>query len=161
MAVDSTIGARTYFSVLETLRNELLRQDKVRTVTVGDITQVDLDKQTIFPLAHIIVNDVNFEPQIITYNISVLLMDIVHDDTTTNEPLLYNNDNEDYVLNSMLHIGNYVTDRLSKGTLYDGNQFVERSTVTAEPFKDRFENELAGWAFTFDITLRNNIDRCN
>ena len=32
MAVDSTIGARTYFSVLETLRNELLRQDKVRTV---------------------------------------------------------------------------------------------------------------------------------
>lgn len=161
MAVDSTIGARTYFSVLETLRNELLRQDKVRTVTAGDITQVDLDKQTIFPLAHIIVNDVSFETQIITYNISVLLMDIVHDDTTTNEPLLYNNDNEDYVLNSMLHIGNYVTDRLSKGTLYDGNQFVERSTVTAEPFKDRFENELAGWAFTFDLTLRNNIDRCN
>lgn len=161
MAVDSTIGARTYFSVLETLRNELLRQDKVRTVTAGDITQVDLDKQTIFPLAHIIVNDVSFETQIITYNISVLLMDIVHDDTTTNEPLLYNNDNEDYVLNSMLHIGNYVTDRLSRGTLYDGNQFVERSTVTAEPFKDRFENELAGWAFTFDLTLRNNIDRCN
>lgn len=161
MAVDSTIGARTYFSVLETLRNELLRQDKVRTVTAGDITQVDLDKQTIFPLAHIIVNDVSLEPQIITYNISVLLMDIVHEDTTTNEPLIYNNDNEEYVLNSMLHIGNYVTDRLSKGALYDGNQFVERSTVTAEPFKDRFENELAGWAFTFDITLRNNIDRCN
>ena len=161
MAVDSTIGARTYFSVLETLRNELLRQDKVRTVTAGDITQIDLDKQTIFPLAHIIVNDVSFEPQIITYNISVLLMDIVHEDTTTNEPLIYNTDNEEYILNSMLHIGNYVTDRLSKGALYDGNQFVERSTVTAEPFKDRFENELAGWAFTFDITLRNNIDRCN
>lgn len=161
MAVDSTIGARTYFSVLEILRNELLRQDKVRTVTAGDITQIDLDKQTIFPLAHIIVNDVNFDQQIITYNISVLLMDIVHDDTTTNEPFLYNNDNEEYVLNSMLYIGNYVTDRLSKGTLYDGNKFVERSTVTAEPFKDRFENELAGWAFTFDITLRNNIDRCN
>ena len=161
MAVDSTIGARSYFEVVETLRDELLRQNKVRTVSVGDITEIDLDKQTIFPLAHIIINNVSFEPQIATYNISLLLMDIVHEDTTANEPIVYKSDNESYILNSMLHIGNYVTDRLSMGTLYDGNKFIERSTVTAEPFKDRFENELAGWAFTFDITLRNNIDRCN
>lgn len=161
MAIDSTIGARSYFEVVETLRDELLRQNKVRTVSVGDITEIDLDKQTIFPLAHIIINNVSFEPQIATYNISLLLMDIVHEDTTANEPIVYKNDNESYILNSMLHIGNYVTDRLSMGTLYDGNKFIERSTVTAEPFKDRFENELAGWAFTFDITLRNNIDRCN
>lgn len=161
MAVDNTIGARSYIEVIETLRDELLRENKVRTVTVGDITEIDLDKQTIFPLAHIIVNNVSFEPQIATYNISLLIMDIIHEDTTTNEPIVYQNDNENYILNSMLHIGNYITDKLSMGSLYDGNKFIERGSVSAEPFKDRFENELAGWAFTFDITLRNNIDRCN
>ena len=57
MAVDSTIGARGYFEVVEVLRDELLRNNKVRTVTVGNISEVDLDKQTIFPLAHIIVKN--------------------------------------------------------------------------------------------------------
>ena len=161
MAIDEKIGAKGYFEVVEILRDELLRNNKVRTVTVGDISEIDLDKQTIFPLAHIIVNNVSFEPQIATYNISILLMDMVHEDTTTDEPLIYQNDNEMYVLNTMLLIGNYVTDRLSMGALYDGNKFIERSTVDAEPFKDRFENTLAGWTFTFDITLRNNIDRCS
>lgn len=161
MAVDEKIGAKGYFEVVEILRDELLRNNKVRTVTVGDISEIDLDKQTIFPLGHIIVNNVSFEPQIATYNISILLMDMVHEDTTTDEPLIYQNDNEMYVLNTMLLVGNYVTDRLSMGALYDGNKFIERSTVDAEPFKDRFENTLAGWTFTFDITLRNNIDRCS
>lgn len=161
MAVNETFGARSYLEVVKALEAELLRNDKVRTVTVGDITEVDLDKQTIFPLAHIIVNNVSFEQRIATYNITILLMDMLHEDTTTDEPLIYRNDNELYVLNSMLHVGNYVTDRFNLGALYDENTFIERGTVDAEPFKDRFENALGGWAFTFDLTVRNNIDRCN
>ncbi|BCV04740.1 MAG: hypothetical protein CM15mV90_050 [uncultured marine virus] len=61
----------------------------------------------------------------------------------------------------MLNIGNHLTDKLFNGDLYDGNTFVDRASVNAEPFVDRFENQMAGWAFTFDLVTRNNIDRCN
>ena len=88
-------------------------------------------------------------------------MDIVHDDITENEPNIYKNDNELYVLNTMFNIGNHLTDKLFNGSLYDGNTFVDRSSVSAQPFKDRFENLLAGWSFNFQLTVRNNIDRCN
>ena len=160
MAVNENIGAQSYLQVLEILRDELLNDPNITTVTTGDISDVDLSKQTMFPLAHIIVGNARFESSIITYSVSVLLMDIVHSDTT-DEPSIYQDDNELYVLNTMLNIGNRLTEKLFNGNLYDGNTYVDRGTVSAEPFTDRFENLMAGWAFTFDLVTRNNIDRCS
>lgn len=161
MAVNQNIGAQSYLQVVEILRNELLANENITTVTQGDISDVDLAKQTIFPLAHILVNNAIFSSTIITYNISVLIMDMVHNDDTADEPSIYQNTNEMYVHNTMLNVGNHLTDKLFNGSLYDGNTFVDRASVNAEPFVDRFENQMAGWAFTFDLVTRNNIDRCN
>lgn len=161
MAINQNIGAQSYLQIIEILRDELLSNNNITTVSVGDITEIDLDKQTIFPLAHIVVGNTSFNSTIVTYDVSILIMDIVHDDTTENEPTIYKNDNELYVLNTMFNVGNHLTDKLFNGNLYDGNTFVERSSVNAQPFKDRFENLLAGWSFNFQLTVRNNIDRCN
>ena len=87
-------------------------------------------------------------------------MDMVHNDLGLDEPYIYQSDNEIFVLNTMLNIGNHLTDKLFNGNLYDGNTYVDRATVTAEPFRDRFENLLAGWSFDFTLTTRNNINRC-
>ena len=38
-----------FYSVLETIKNNLLSDVDVKTVTTGDITKIDLSKQTIFP----------------------------------------------------------------------------------------------------------------
>jgi hypothetical protein len=161
MAIDQNIGAQSYIRILETLRDTLLSNNNITTVTSGDITDIDLDKQTLFPLAHIVIGNANFQSTIITYQVSVLIMDIVHDDITENEPNIYQDDNSIYVLNNMLNIGNHLTDSLFTGDLYDGNLSVDKSTVSAEPFSDRFENLLAGWSFNFQLTVRNNINRCN
>ncbi len=161
MAVDANIGAQSYFKIVETLRDALLTDPNITTVTTGDISEVDLDKQTIFPLAHIVVGDANFDDSIVTFSISVLLMDIVHSDNVTNQPSIYDNDNELYVLNNMFNVGNHLTDKLFKGDLYDGNTYVDKTATNAEPFSDRFENVLAGWSFNFSLVVRNNIDRCN
>ena len=161
MAVNQNIGAQSYLQVIEILRDSILSNKLMNTLTQGDITEVDLNKQSIFPLAHIIVTNARFSSTIISYDIDVLFMDIVYEDDTTNEPLIYSNDNENYVLNNMLNVGNHVTDSFNTGALNDGNTYILRETVTAEPFKDRFENLVAGWNFKFQVDTRNNIDRCN
>jgi len=33
-------------------------------------------------------------------------------------------------------------------------------TPSFEPFYDRFENEVAGWALTFDVLIPNDIEIC-
>jgi hypothetical protein len=160
MAVNEFQGARSYIDLIETLRDTCLNNKLISSVSLGDISEVDLDKQTIFPLAHIMVNTAKFNSTIITYDVSILFMDIVHSDSTENEAVIYNDDNENFVLNSMLNAGNHVTDEFNSGSLNDGNTRIMRETVTAEPFKDRFENLVAGWAFNFQVETRNNINRC-
>ena len=160
MAVNQYQGAKSYIDLMETLRDACLNSRSISSVTVGDLSEVDLDKQSIFPLAHIMINTANFSSTIITYDVSILFMDVVHSDTTENEAVIYDNDNLNFVLNTMINAGNHVTDEFNSGSLNDGNTRIMRETVSAEPFKDRFENLVAGWAFNFQVETRNNINRC-
>ena len=160
MAVNEYQGARSYIDLMERLRDSCLDNKSISTVTVGDLSEVDLDKQSIYPLAHIMINTANFNSTIITYDVSILFMDVVHSDTTENEAVIYDNDNLNFVLNTMINAGNHITDEFNSGVLNDGNTRINRETVSAEPFKDRFENLVAGWAFNFQVETRNNINRC-
>ena len=51
-------GTRAFYQATETIKSQLLADINVNSVTTGDIADVDLQKQTIFPLSHIIVNNV-------------------------------------------------------------------------------------------------------
>ena len=44
-------GARGFYQITNTIKDQLLADDNINTVTTGDITDIDLNKQTIFPLS--------------------------------------------------------------------------------------------------------------
>ena len=46
-------GSRAFYQATETIKTQLLADVNVNTVTTGDISDVDLQKQTIFPLSQI------------------------------------------------------------------------------------------------------------
>ena len=48
-----------FYSVIDNIKAELIASPFVNTVTEGSIFEVDLNKQTIFPLSHIMLNNVN------------------------------------------------------------------------------------------------------
>jgi hypothetical protein len=73
----SNTGVRGFYLLTEAIKNQLLNDVNVNTVTTGDIYDIDLSKQSIFPLSHIIINNVSTQEQTLTFNISVLSMDIV------------------------------------------------------------------------------------
>ena len=68
----SNQGIRGYYQITETIKTNLLTDPNVNTVTTGDITEIDLNKQTIFPLAHIIVNNVTAQEQALSFNITIM-----------------------------------------------------------------------------------------
>ena len=75
-------GSRAFYQATETIKTQLLADVNVNTVTTGDISDVDLQKQTIFPLSHILVNSISQEDGVLRFNMSVLAMDIVHQSKT-------------------------------------------------------------------------------
>ena len=93
-----------YFDIIDKLKTHFENDAIINTVTQGDIFEVDLNKQTIFPLVHLIVNTATFEENVIRYNISILAMDITDISKDANTNNFDGNDNELYVLNTMLAV---------------------------------------------------------
>jgi hypothetical protein len=63
------------------------------------------------------------------------------------------------VYNTQLQVANALISDLRRGDLYR-DQFQLVGEPICEPFKDRFENELAGWSVDITIDIRNNISVC-
>jgi len=148
-----------FYQVTETIKEALLSDVNVNTVTTGDITRIDLSKQTMFPLSHIIVNNVGNEDNILRFNLSVLAMDVVDFSKEETTDIFRGNNNEQDILNTQLAVLNKLVQVLRGGTLHQDLYQLD-GTPNLEPFYDRFENEMAGWALTFDVLIPNDIEIC-
>jgi len=148
-----------FYQVTDTIKNQLLADVNVNTVTTGDITKIDLSKQTIFPLAHLIVNNVTNENNVLRFSLSVLAMDIVDISKEAVVDIFRGNNNEQDILNTQLAVLNKLVQVLRKGDLHQ-NKYQLDGSPSFEPFYDRFENEMAGWALTFDVIINNDISIC-
>ena len=147
---------RIYYRVTEALKNAL-ENEITKTVTLGDITEVDLNKRSIFPLAHIIVNSGTITERTMSLDVSILFMDLVDvslDNAKDQTEPFYGANNLQDVHNTQLAAANLLAQSMLRGALWDDDIKVE-GTPTVEPFKDRFENTLAGWTLNFTLEARN------
>lgn len=148
-----------FYNVTKQIKEALEAEPFVNTVTFGSIDDVDLNKTTIFPLSHIIVNNTTVGSKTLTFNISILSMDVVDISKDEVTDVFVGNDNEQDVLNTQLALQTRVINKLQRGDLYT-DLFQVEGDVTCEPFVDRFENKLAGWAATFDVIVQNDMTVC-
>lgn len=148
-----------YYTTLETLRAHFAADPIVNEITQGDIFGVDLNKKTIFPLIHIMVNSSTAEEFVVRYNISIMAMDIVDISKELDTNLFYGMDNEIDALNSMHDVLLRAYKLMKAGSIWDSKVQIEDS-ATLEPFAERFENNLAGWVMTFDIVVPNEMTIC-
>ena len=153
-------GVRGYYQITETLKTNLLADENVNTVTTGDIFDIDLSKQTIFPLSHIIVNSVEIQEQVLNFNITVMAMDVVDQSKDETTDVFRGNNNEQDILNTQLAVVNKLVGLLSKSTLYQ-NKYQLDGNASCEFFYERFENQMAGVACTFNVLIANDINVCN
>lgn len=152
-------GIRGFYQITETIETQLLADVNVNTVTTGDIFDIDLSKQSIFPLAHIIVNSVTLQEQVMSFNITVMAMDIVDESKEATTDIFRGNNNEQDVLNTQLAVLNKLIMVLRRGDLYS-DKFQLVGDPTLEPFYERFDNRLAGYAATMDVIIHNDITIC-
>lgn len=149
-----------FYNVTKELKTALAAEPFVNTVTFGSLDDVDLNKQTIFPLSHIIVNNTTVGTKTLTFNISILSMDIVDISKEATTDIFVGNDNEQDVLNTQLGVLTRIINILQRGDLYT-ELYQVQGDVNCEPFVDRFENKLAGWTATFDVVVQNDMTICS
>lgn len=148
-----------FYYAVGTLRDHLKNGGFINTVSTGDIYDVDLAKQTIYPYVHIIVNNATPKENNLSFNISVLFMDLVDLSKSDNINVFDNNDNLLDVLNTQLALASKMISDLRRGDLYSNLVQLDGDAL-CEPFTDRFDNKVAGWAVTFDLIVPNDMTIC-
>jgi hypothetical protein len=148
-----------FYYVIHKLRDYIKETGFVNSVSTGDIFEVDLVKQTIYPLAHIIVNNASPKEFVTNYNISILFMDIVEISKDLPVNLFDNNTNMLDILNDQITIAQRLVSSLKRGDLFSNLIQIDGDPL-CEPFTDRFENKVAGWTLTFDIIVPNDMTIC-
>lgn len=148
-----------FYDITEALRYHFESDAIVNSVTEGDIFEVDLNKQTIFPLVHVMINNASFETNVVRFNVSLIAMDIVDISKKATTDIFRSNSNEQDVLNTQLEVLNRAYAMMLHGNLWDDG-FVVDGNPTCEPFTERFENYLAGWTMTFDVLIPNEVTIC-
>lgn len=147
---------RQVYTILDKLKTLLRANGITKYVTFGDLLQIDLNKTTIYPLAHIVFGDVTFDDRIMSATIQVLCLDIVDDkNTKEDEDEFFGNDNLQDVLNTQLQVVNLLQQEMRRGDTFSEN-FQITTSVIANPIIDSYENELAGWGVTIDIEVPTN-----
>lgn len=148
------------YDILDVLRDELRSNPSVNTVSYGDINDLDLDKTTIFPLSHLLIDNASYGERTITFSIKLLCGDIVDYNQSPNDfDEFYGNDNLHDVMNTQFQVINSILMKLMRGDLFKSNYQVS-STPSAEPFKEKYGNVLAGWTTVIQIEVPNGISIC-
>lgn len=159
------------YQVLDKITEHLRNEEMNKSVTFGDIREVDLQKRTIFPLTHLTINSATFQGNDlnqVAFSIDIVCCDVVDEskgdplNTAIQTPELKRIDNLEDVLNTTLMILNRLATELDRGDLFQDLYQLDGNPI-CQPFKESYGNNLAGWVMTIDILTANNDvvpDRC-
>lgn len=146
-----------YYSVIKIVADQLTAAG-FKTVTFGELDEVDLMRQAIYPCAHIIPETSGIGRQPFTYQFTIVAFDLVlfpKGNLTDEINPFFGQDNTQDVL-SDLHY------RLAQFAEYMRRKAVdyEMEEPDIDPFKERWESLVAGWTLSLNISAKNYASIC-
>ena len=148
------------FKLTDKIKEELESNQLINQVSFGDLFEVDLLKQNIFPLAHVGMSTAQIGQGVAYISMSILFLDIVDEVKKEQTDQFYGNDNEHFVLNEMFSAANKTVQELMRGDLYRDGFQIEDDSVSVQFFSERFEDKLAGVGLEFTVAIKNILDLC-
>lgn len=148
---------RQFYTVTQKIKDTLISDANVNTVTFGSLADVDLAKQTIYPLAHIVPGAVSHQENIMVMDVQVFLLDVVDDtddDLRDVADTFHGLDNLQDVYNTQLQVANRLIARMQRGDLHRDK--FQAGNTSLNPFQDRMPNLTAGWVIDLSVTVPNN-----
>lgn len=152
---------KTVYAILEAIENHFNNYEPhTNTVKFGTINEVDLNKTTLFPLAHFNLSQIEYEGSTIDFTVDLMVLDIV-DESKDYDGSFQGATNLQDVLNTQAMVLNKLVEsfRGGRGALADA-QFVLKNKPVAEYLYQKFENELYGWGVKIKISTPNDITIC-
>ncbi len=156
---DNLRGVEAIYRVIDTIKEELSTNPFCNKVTLGELTEIDLAKMTMFPLANITLDNVTHKENSLSFQITVTNVDIV--DISKEVPVddIYGNDNLVYIWTNQLYVINRLVARLRESSINDYIWELDNDPQS-DFINKEMENMLAGFQTTINLTIPNDINKC-
>jgi len=151
-------GVESIYELIKAMETELNSNPFCNKVTLGTMTEIDLAKQTMFPLANITLNNVTNSENTLVFQITIVNIDIVEISKELPNDI-FGNDNLVYIWTNQLYVINRLISRLRQSTIHsDGWELI--GTPQSDFIDKEMENMLAGFETTITIAIPNGINVC-
>jgi hypothetical protein len=142
---------------LEYWKTILKNHPSIGFVSQGDVFSTDIKEFPMYPLANVYIDELKIVPKTVTYSCVLTIADktklinVDSIDATNKQIIPY--EGIDDLLDIYANTNGIINDVLAFTNNF--GQF-ELGEVTCIPFVDRFDNGLAGWVVSFDVTVPNS-----
>ena len=157
------INYTLYYNILDFFKTIMKNHPSINFVSQGDVYSIDTKEFPAYPLGNFIINDALFLEKEIVYTCQLTIADKVK--LKNNESVGSANlqtipfEGTDDVVDIHANALSIVNDLISFSRT--GVQAFEfQGDPRAVPFKDNFDNGLAGWVVTFNLRVFNSADTC-
>lgn len=160
---DTGVNYSLYYNVLNYFKTIMRNHPTIQSVTYGDIDTIDDREYPEYPLGNILITDTSFGTSVTNFTIQLIVAD---------KQKLGNNESSGstnaqtipfYGVDDMVDIHANTLAVLNDLTAYTQRGvagFEINGDIVCTPFSDRFNNGLAGWSATFELTTHNDKNRC-
>lgn len=156
---DNLRGVEAIYRVIDTIKDELSTNPFCNKVTLGELTEIDLAKMTMFPLANITLDNVTHKENSLSFQITVTNVDIVDISKDVPTDDIYGNDNLVYIWTNQLYVINRLVARLRESSINDYIWELDNDPQS-DFINKEMENMLAGFQTTINLTIPNDINKC-
>lgn len=152
-----------YYNVLNYFKTIMSNHPTVQVASYGSLEEMDMNQFPAYPIANIDILDTNFGENTTNFTIQLTVADKVKNKNnessgSANAQTIsyYKTDDTVDIHTNTLSVINDLTSFTQRGV----QGFEINEDIVCEPFKDRFDNGLAGWQSTFTLTTHNDKNRC-
>jgi len=157
------INYTLYYNILNYFKTIMSNHPSLASVSYGDIGEIDNKEFPFYPFGNLTITDTTFGTNVTNYTIQLTVADKIKNKNNESDPRTNIGIIPFYGVDDMVDIH-----ANTLGILNDLTAFTQRGVVGFDidgdidcvPFADRFNNGLAGWVATFNLTTHNDKNRC-
>lgn len=145
----------TYNGIIEYFKEVANKHTQINSFSFGDIDDADLEKIEEYPLLHVGVTGANIDERVISYDINIMLIEIVDDKDKRK-------DNEKYALSNTLQIlQDLQTEFLKGSSIVTPDTKLTGNALSCTPITGNYNNRVVGWSTVMTIEGANESEACN
>jgi hypothetical protein len=160
---NSGLNYTLYYNVLEYFKTIMSNHPSIAQVSTGDKFGIDDVEYPYYPLGNVLITETTFGTNVTEYAVQLTIADKIK--LKNNEssgssnflvvPYLGVDDTVDIHANTLA-----ILNDLTSYTQRSQQAFQINSDIVCTPFKDSFDNGLAGWVSNFTLTSHNDKNMC-